>query len=217
MGLLKMYVEADVNSDGLVSRAGFSKLVDAAAAIPREFGYAPKDEELYKSQYEKDSARQKMFDSMDLKATGVITFDEWLKFAMEHIEKKVATLAPHPILNHGNVIQFTAFIKKALVKGSPEYKELYWYLLEIFTDNDNDKDGNVTMRAFPEMVDKLVSLPTELGIMHEVTDLFTATGAQRAATHRKLFKQYNTRGDGSMSWDEWLNLSLEVIFKKMIL
>merc|ERR1719348_511509 len=29
------------------------------------------------------TARQKMFDSMDLKSTGVITFDEWLKFSRE--------------------------------------------------------------------------------------------------------------------------------------
>merc|ERR1712108_76928 len=44
--LLKMFVDADANKDGLVSRASFSNLIDEAS-------------------------RQKMFDSMDLKATGV--------------------------------------------------------------------------------------------------------------------------------------------------
>merc|ERR1712098_454474 len=39
--------------------------------LPRAYGYAPADSELYKTEAEKDAARQKMFDSMDLKATGV--------------------------------------------------------------------------------------------------------------------------------------------------
>ena len=36
-----------------------------------------------------------MFDSMDKKSTGVITFDEWLAYSMEHIMAKTATLDPH--------------------------------------------------------------------------------------------------------------------------
>ena len=46
--LLKLFVDADTNKDGLVSRASFSKLIDAAAAMPRAYGYAPEDSELYK-------------------------------------------------------------------------------------------------------------------------------------------------------------------------
>merc|ERR1711915_341903 len=71
--LLKLFVDADTNKDGLVSRASFSKLIDAAAAMPRAYGYAPEDSDLYKTEAEKDASRQKMFDSMDLKSTGVIT------------------------------------------------------------------------------------------------------------------------------------------------
>merc|ERR1711954_158576 len=72
----------------LLSKSSFSKLIDAAASLPRAYGYAPEDSELYKTEAEKDAARQKMFDSMDLKSTGVITFDEWLKFCREHIAAK---------------------------------------------------------------------------------------------------------------------------------
>merc|ERR1712121_625366 len=39
--LLKLFVDADTNKDGLVSKASFSKLIDAAAAMPRAYGYAP--------------------------------------------------------------------------------------------------------------------------------------------------------------------------------
>merc|ERR1712243_252931 len=68
--LLKLFVDADTNKDGLVSKGSFSKLIDAAA-MPRAYGYAPADADLYKTEAEKDAARQKMFDLMDLKATGV--------------------------------------------------------------------------------------------------------------------------------------------------
>merc|ERR1712002_785443 len=112
--LLKMFVDADTNYDGLVSRESFSKLVDKAASIPRAYGYAPLDSELYKTEEERDTARRKMFDSMDLKSTGVITFDEWFKFCEEHIAAKVATMDPHPIIDQGSVDQFKTFIKTAV-------------------------------------------------------------------------------------------------------
>ena len=52
--LIKMFVDADTNKDGLVSRGSFSKLVDVAASIPRKYGYAPMDAELYKTEVEKE-------------------------------------------------------------------------------------------------------------------------------------------------------------------
>ena len=64
--LLKLFVDADTNKDGLVSRASFSNLIDEAAAMPRAYGYAPTDADMWKNQEEKDASRQKMFDSMDL-------------------------------------------------------------------------------------------------------------------------------------------------------
>merc|ERR1712029_685673 len=96
--LLKIFVDADTNRDGLVSKNSFSKLIDAAASMPRAYGYAPADSDLYKTEEAKDAARQKMFDSMDLKATGFITFDEWLKFCREHIAAKTATMILTPSL-----------------------------------------------------------------------------------------------------------------------
>merc|ERR1711868_203880 len=154
--LLKMFVDADTNYDGLVSRDSFSILIDKAASIPRAYGYAPPDSELYKTEDEKNLARKKMFDSMDLKNTGVITFDEGYRFSMEHIAAKTATIAPHPILDHGNKAEYLEFIKKASNTANPENLELYWFLVEIFTDEDSNKDGLITKRAFPAMMEKLL-------------------------------------------------------------
>merc|ERR1711974_289464 len=74
------------------------------------------DADTNKDQQEKEAYRQKMFDSMDLKATGVITFDEWLKFCHEHILAKTKTMEAHPMIDSGDAAQYKTFIKAALTK-----------------------------------------------------------------------------------------------------
>jgi len=204
--LLKMFVDADTNKDGLVSRGSFSALIDQAAALPRAYGYAPTDSDMWKNQQEKDAARQKMFDSMDLKATGVITFDEWLKFCLEHILAKTATMAPHPMIDTGDVTQYKTFIKAAMSKvAGPEHVELYWYMLEIFTEHDTDKDGFVMKAEFPAMMKEFLATPKKL----ELT-------CPAEAEYDALFQKYDPRKDGKMTVDEWMSLATEEVFKKIM-
>ena len=80
---------------------------------------------------------------MDVEGTGVITTDEWLKFCVEQIIAKAATRATHPILDHGNVEEFKAFVNAVLTIGSPVHTEMYWFLLELFTELDPDTEGIV--------------------------------------------------------------------------
>merc|ERR1711990_34903 len=204
--LLKMFVDADTNKDGLVSRGSFSTLIDQAAALPRAYGYAPTDSDMWKNQEEKDAARQKMFDSMDLKATGVITFDEWLKFCLEHILAKTATMAPHPMIDTADVAQYKAFIKAAVsnVAGT-EHVELYWYMLEIFTEHDTDKDGIVKQAEFPAMMNEFLVTPKKLQLT-----------CPAEAEYDALFQKYDPRKDGKMTVDEWMSLATEEIFKKIM-
>merc|ERR1712168_713094 len=179
--LLKLFVDADTNRDGLVSKGSFSKLIDEAATMPRAYGFAPADADLYKTEAEKDAARQKMFDSMDLKSTGVITFDEWLKFCREHIAAKTATLDAHPIIDHGSVDDYKKFIETAINKSdSSEAVELYWYMLEIFTEEDGDKDGIVKLAEFPSMMNQVLVIPQKHGLSVPAQDQFEA-----------LFKKYD--------------------------
>jgi len=213
--LLKMFVDADTNMDGLVSKAHFSRLIDAAAVLPRLYGYAPKDEDLYKTPEAKEASRTKMFEEMDTKASGVITFDEWLKFVLEHIAGKVQTLDPHPILDHGDQTQFLTFLKKAVTVGTDEHVEMYWYLLEMFLDHDANKDGNVTFGHFVEMVDAVLQIPVKLGLLHVDLVEFGGDKAKKMTERYEMFMKYNTRGDGNMTWDEWLAFATEVVFKKI--
>merc|ERR1712189_21651 len=204
--LLKLFVDADTNKDGLVSKASFSKLIDEAATMPRAYGYAPADEELYKTDAEEDAARQKMFDSMDLKSTGVITFDEWLKFCREHIAAKTATMDPHPIIDLGSIEEYKKFISAAIGNSSSsEAVELYWYMLEIFTEQDGDKDGIVKLAEFPSMMNQVLVIPQKHGLETPSQDQFEA-----------LFKKYDPRSDGSLTVDEWMSLAKEEVFKKFL-
>merc|ERR1712234_12686 len=182
------------------------KMIDAAASLPRAYGYAPEDSELYKTEAAKDAARQKMFDSMDLKSTGVITFDEWLKFCREHIAAKTATMDPHPIIDHGSVEEYKKFISAAISNSSSsEAVELYWYMLEIFTEQDGDKDGIVKLAEFPSMMNQLLVIPQKHGLSVPAQDQFET-----------LFKKYDPRNDGRLTVDEWMSLAKEEVFKKFL-
>merc|ERR1712198_712698 len=204
--LLKMFVDADTNKDGLVSKSSFSKLIDAAASLPRAYGYAPEDPELYKTEAEMDAARQKMFDSIDLKSTGVITFDEWLKFCREHIAAKTATMDPHPIIDQGSVEEYKKFIEEAVTNSSSaEALELYWYMLEIFTDHDADKDGIIKMAEFTSMMKEFLTTPLKHSLAVPADDQFEA-----------LFKKYDPRNDGRLTIDEWMSLAKEEVYKKFL-
>jgi len=200
--LLKMFVDADTNNDGLVSKEHFSKLIDIAATVPRLYGFAPTDDELYKTEDEKEKARQRMFEAMDKKNTGVITFDEWYKFSMQHIAAKTATLADHPILDLGTLPEFKKFLESALNIGTAENTELYWLLLGLFTKADGDQDGLVTLTEFPELFNKLIAIPKKLGV--EIT-----------ADPKVLFKKYNPVGDDKLCLDEFIGLAIKEVFKKI--
>merc|ERR1711970_1597921 len=207
-GLVKMFVEADTNNDGLVSKDSFSKLVEMAASIPTMYGDVPLGSE--KTPEEKEKFRQQMFDTMDNKKTGVITFDEWYKFSIEYIAAKTATIAAHPILDHGNKEEFTKFLITAIQPGTAEHTELYWYLVELFVDNDTNKGGIVTKRAFPAMVDKMIAMPKKLGILHPDQELYEDDESKRLARQEQLFVAANPRGDDKMTLDEWSKFAMGV-------
>merc|ERR1711868_108198 len=186
--MLKMFADADTNNDGLVSKESFSKLVDAAGALPRAYGFAPQDSDLYKN------------------ATGVITFDEWLAYCLEHIMAKTATLDPHPIIDHGTVEQYKTFIKEAVTKvGGPENTELYWFMLELFTDHDTTKCGQVSLSNFTPMMTELVKTAKKHGLPTPAEDQYET-----------IFKKYDPRGTDTLTVDEWMKLANQEVFKAFV-
>merc|ERR1712038_77173 len=55
--LLKMFVDCDLNKNGLVSKAQFSDLVDTAAETPRRYGFAPSSADMFKNKAEETASR----------------------------------------------------------------------------------------------------------------------------------------------------------------
>jgi hypothetical protein len=80
--LLTIFVEEDVECKGVVTLDGFERLINRAAAVPREFGLAPptaspeRIAELYKSM---EDSRWKG-----------VTFRKLLEWSVHHLEKKTA-------------------------------------------------------------------------------------------------------------------------------
>ena len=151
-----------------------------------------------------------MFDSIDMQGTGVITVDEWLKFRVEHIIAKAATLAAHPILVHGSMEVFKAFVNAVIVIGSPEHMEMYWFLLGLFTESDPDEDGIVMLTDFPTMVARALESPNSTpnhyyrllrtaccSCRPEATD-WTRTGCRSASPQPT--RRQGTRGSSGRRW-----------------
>merc|ERR1712176_1644009 len=68
----------------------FDKLIEGAAKAPRDAGLAPTTAAAYASQAQKTAAREAEWKSIDTQGRGAITFDDFLKWALQHIGEKVA-------------------------------------------------------------------------------------------------------------------------------
>jgi hypothetical protein len=80
--LLTLFIEVDVSCKGMISYDEFNKLVQRAAAVPRQFGLAPPTGTL--------EERAAIFASMDTEKTGYVTFGNFLDWVIVHTRGKVA-------------------------------------------------------------------------------------------------------------------------------
>ena len=100
----------------------------------------------------------------------MITVDEWLKFCIELFIAKAATREAHPILDHGTVEEFKAFVNAVVLNDNPEYTEVYSFLFELFTKFD--KDGLVSRESFSKLVDMAASIPRIYGYVSTDVELY---------------------------------------------
>ena len=76
--LRKMFVDADTNKDGLVSRAEFTAMMNKFLATPKKF-YLPCPAE---GQYDA------LFQKYVLRKNGTMTVNEWMALATQEVLKK---------------------------------------------------------------------------------------------------------------------------------
>ena len=79
--LTTCFIRADTDFDGKVFIDQFDDLVEAAAALPRRYGLAPKASDMYPTAAARKAARAQMFRSMNVKNDGFLTLQEWIAYA----------------------------------------------------------------------------------------------------------------------------------------
>merc|ERR550532_2777175 len=63
--LLKCFTTADSDFDGKIGLGEFDAMVEAAANLPRRFGFAPTVSEMFNTPDERIKARRALFDRID--------------------------------------------------------------------------------------------------------------------------------------------------------
>jgi len=75
----------------------------------------------------------------------------------------------------------------------------------------------VTEYAFGMMVDKVLKIPLKLALVKTDEVFFGDNLDKKDDLRKEQFQKHNTRGDGKMSFDEFLSFCMENIFKKLLL
>jgi len=175
------------------------------------------------------ASRRQLFNNMDANRSGTITFDEFLRYTVNHISEKVQQAATSPVRKEDQVSvrgiglrpwqvekgAFKRWVRSAInYPSSSERRELYDFLCECFMDADSDKDGLVKAAEFDFLVEKAATLPRRFGLAPMWTEQYNDV-AQRQQGRAQMFAQMDTDRSGSIGLDEWINFSLQHIAEKV--
>ena len=173
--LVSCFTRADTDLNGKVPLSAFDQLIEEAAALPRKYGYAPTTESLYPTEDARKAGRSEWFSKMDTDKSGYITLDKWVTFANNHIMGKVSQLPKDYLGGDSKDVtkdEFLTFMKAAVDKSTPQYKELYFFLLKTFQKGDADRKGEVTPEAFDKMIEDAAAAPRRFGLAPRTEELF---------------------------------------------
>merc|ERR1712088_201275 len=138
----------------------------------------------------------------DKDGKGYITLNEWIRFAITHIAGKIVNIPKDCLSGSAQDVtkqEFLTFIKKAVNRNSEEYKEVY---------------GEVGPAEFDEMIECAAEAPRRFGLAPKTEELFKTKG-ERFVARIKHFSQMNTQSTGKISFDEWLNFTMDHIVGKV--
>jgi Ca2+-binding EF-hand superfamily protein len=111
--------------------------------------------------------------------------------------------------------EFIAFSRGATSdKSSPEYAQLYQFLLDCFRSADSDYDGKVSVEEFDMMVELAARDVRRLGLAPTHKQTYKTSG-ERLAARKKLFQAMDADRSGFIGFDEWLQYSLKHIAEKV--
>merc|ERR1712032_1698866 len=149
--LLRAFVCADCDFDGQVSEDEFGGMINAAAALPKKFGFdwwqgSPSDQ----------------FKAIDENGDGAVSFDEWLSFAYKNYQSQTLPAA----FDKADKDAFVADCKEVGNTASESYKKIYWFSWKCFQAADADRDGQVSGDEFATMIAISTANQKRLGRLH---------------------------------------------------
>ena len=212
--LMRCFIRADTDFDGKVFIDQFDDLIEQAAALPRKYGLAPKDTDMYPTEEARKAARAQMFRDMNFLNDGYITLEEWIAYSLEHIIAKAKNLPKDYLEGDCSKEEFITFMKKAVKRSNPEFKDLYFFLLAVFTDADSNHDGAVSYKGFDYMIEKAAAAPRMHGLAPSTSVMFK-NESERLAKRLEWFKKMDVNNDNNISFDEWLKFALNHIMGKV--
>merc|ERR1711962_1936175 len=118
--LLRSFIAADVDFDGKVSVEEFDGMIEAAAALPKQFGYKWWEGDSASDEAARKAARAELFKKIDENNDGGISFDEWLSFAIAHYKTQTAGLGKS--LDQEEKDTFVGVCKKCTENSSAEFR-----------------------------------------------------------------------------------------------
>lgn len=215
--LVACFVRADTNQEGRIYVDMFDSLIEEAAKLPRKYGFAPSSETLFPSPTLRKSARARMFAEVDNTKQGYVTLEQWIRWSLEHIQGKLKNLPKDYLSGSSEDVtkeEFVDFIKRAVNKDTPEFRELYYFLLKTFQKGDVDRKGAIDPVAFDLMIEDAAKAPRRFGLAPRTSELFR-TDRERQAKRREYFAKMDTNANGEISWNEWLEYALRHINAKV--
>lgn len=209
--LLKVFTDADNDSDGCINVDEFTGLIDIAAKLPRHLGFAPSKDETFKGDVElMKKVRAKEFSTMDINKDGTITFNEFLSYVRRHIAEKLELINQKSDTLYKEMPdmgkdEFHTFLINALndPKGK-ESKIFYYHLLKVFTEADLDHDGTINVDEFSGLIDRAAALPRKLGFAPTKEDQFKGDKELMKKVRADEFATMDFNKDGNITFNEFL-------------
>eukprot|EP00494_Astrolonche_serrata_P006809 UN06834 len=211
------FMGADHNLDGYIDFDQFEDLVEASAANVRRLGLAPPTSKMYKTDEDRMAARRKMFDRMDARGTGRITFDEYVKYTLSHMKGKlgVSTVRSYADGEDIHKDEFVSRLKRAFEDPTGYcMKDLYKKLFGHFEAADHDRDGKVDFDQFEALIEASAKQVRRLGLAPPTEKMYK-TPEERIAKRKKMFAAMDTDGNGTITFNEYLQFTLTHIKGKI--
>jgi len=201
--LMKCFVDADSDYDGLVGQKGFNNMIHEAALAPRRFGFAPHTREMYSSLEEFESARTALFNELSGDAGGV-TFESWYAWSVKHIAGKNNQLVSHSNARwERSAEDFVSFYKgvaaetsslNAKSSSSTQYKEFYILSNQQFIECDAANEGTLGPEGFAKLVDMCAANTDRFGY-----NWYAGVNFSDVAV------------DGRVTWKNWFAYKLNLV------